>query len=176
EVTNGFNPLLIGEELLDGDNDGLTNLAEQAAGTDPLLADTDSDGLNDGDEVNTYLTNPLSNDTDGDGLTDGDEVNTYLTNPLSNDTDGDGLTDGDEVNIYMTDPLFANLPGDLAPRGAPDGKLNTADVLIMYQLVLGQIIPNAGEMLLADLNQDNEVNAGDLILSIRMALGLMPMP
>ena len=35
----------------DSDNDGLSDLAEEEAGTNPLLADTDGDGLSDGDEV-----------------------------------------------------------------------------------------------------------------------------
>jgi hypothetical protein len=35
----------------DPDNDGLTNLEEQQKGTNPILADTDGDGLADGDEV-----------------------------------------------------------------------------------------------------------------------------
>jgi HSP20 family protein len=38
-------------------------------------------------------------DTDGDGLSDGDEVNTYTTDPILADTDGDGLTDDVEVKL-----------------------------------------------------------------------------
>jgi hypothetical protein len=65
----------------DPDRDGLTNLQEFQAGTDPNNADTDGDGLNDGDEVNRYHTNPLLADTDGDGIPDGVEIQTG-TNPL----------------------------------------------------------------------------------------------
>jgi hypothetical protein len=36
----------------DDDNDGLTDVQEETLGTNPLLADTDGDGFNDGDEVN----------------------------------------------------------------------------------------------------------------------------
>ncbi|MBU0677985.1 MAG: chitobiase/beta-hexosaminidase C-terminal domain-containing protein, partial [Verrucomicrobia bacterium] len=43
--------------------------------TDPNDADSDNDGLNDGDEVNTHGTNPNSVDTDGDGHDDQTEVN-----------------------------------------------------------------------------------------------------
>ncbi|MBR4674464.1 MAG: S8 family serine peptidase, partial [Victivallales bacterium] len=43
---------------LDEDNDGLDNLGEQRAGTDPTNVDTDDDGLYDGYEV-TYMKNPL---------------------------------------------------------------------------------------------------------------------
>ncbi len=45
------------------------------------MADTDGDGLNDGDEV-TRTTNPLLADTDNDGINDGAEV-AAGTNPLS---------------------------------------------------------------------------------------------
>jgi len=36
--------------------------------------DTDSDGLNDYDELNTYKTSPYLEDTDGDGFKDGEEI------------------------------------------------------------------------------------------------------
>jgi len=42
--------------------------------------DSDSDGLNDYDELFAYYTNPKCNDTDEDGYEDGDEVN-YSTDP-----------------------------------------------------------------------------------------------
>jgi len=58
----------------DSDGDGLSNAQEQALGTDPNKSDSDTDGLNDGDEVNTYHTDPLKSDSDGDGVSDGEEV------------------------------------------------------------------------------------------------------
>ena len=64
----------------DPDSDNLNNAGELAAGTNPTVADTDSDGLNDGAEVNTHTTNPLVADTDGDGVNDGAEI-TAGTNP-----------------------------------------------------------------------------------------------
>ncbi len=102
----------------DKDHDGLTRREELALGTDPNNADTDGDGLKDGEEVNKYLTNPLKVDTDGDELSDGDEVMKYKTDPLKADTDGDGLNDGDEVLKYKTDPLKADTDGD----GLKDGE------------------------------------------------------
>jgi outer membrane protein OmpA-like peptidoglycan-associated protein/opacity protein-like surface antigen len=101
----------------DDDNDGLTNAQERRLGTNPKVADTDGDGLSDGDEVKIYHTNPLRMDTDGDGLSDGDEVLKYHTDPLKYDTDGDGLSDGDEVLKYHTDPLKVDTDGD----GLSDG-------------------------------------------------------
>ncbi len=95
----------------DPDKDGLSNRIEKELGTDPKKADTDGDGLNDGDEVNQYKTNPLKMDSDNDGLNDGFEVK-YKTDPLKADTDGDGLNDGAEVNQYKTHPLKADTDGD----------------------------------------------------------------
>jgi len=59
---------------LDTDQDGLTDCREVELGTDPLKADTDGDGLSDGDEVLKYGTNPLNPDTDGDSYPDGVEA------------------------------------------------------------------------------------------------------
>jgi outer membrane protein assembly factor BamB len=99
--------------IADSDSDGLTDGDEvNIHKTNPLIADTDSDGLTDGDEVNKYGTKPLIADTDQDGLTDGDEVNIHKTNPNLPDTDSDGLNDGDEVNKYGTDPLDADSDDD----------------------------------------------------------------
>ena len=48
---------------------------EKGAGVPVSDVDTDSDGLSDTDEINSYNTDPKNPDTDGDGLTDGEEVN-----------------------------------------------------------------------------------------------------
>lgn len=95
----------------DGDNDGLTDLEEFTHGTLPDTADSDMDGLQDGDEVATYGSDPLHADTDRDGISDSDEVasNTSLTRA---DTDGDGLTDLEEATVYQTDGTLADSDGD----------------------------------------------------------------
>ncbi|MBU1096560.1 MAG: OmpA family protein [Bacteroidetes bacterium] len=96
----------------DKDNDGLGRCEEEEIGTDPRNADTDGDGLKDGEEVKKYSTDPLKADSDGDGLTDYEEVKTYSTNPNKADTDADGLNDFDEVKKYKTDPNKADTDGD----------------------------------------------------------------
>ncbi|MDP4983659.1 outer membrane protein assembly factor BamB family protein, partial [Pseudoalteromonas tunicata] len=101
---------------LDTDNDGLSNLNEYLVTTDPLVTDTDQDGLNDGDEVNTYQTNPTEIDSDKDGLSDGDEILTHQTNPLLADSDNDGLNDFIEINTYQSNPNLADSDND----GMPD--------------------------------------------------------
>jgi hypothetical protein len=58
----------------DLDGDGVSNNAERSFGTDPRDADSDDDGLTDGDELMFYDTNPLKKDTDGDGYDDKTEI------------------------------------------------------------------------------------------------------
>ncbi len=72
--------ILFGEPV-DSDKDGLDDVREQELGVDPNKADTDNDGLTDGDEVLIWKTNPLKADTDGDTYLDGDEVR-HGYNPL----------------------------------------------------------------------------------------------
>ncbi len=124
----------------DIDGDGLTNIQEDLLGTNPLVADTDSDGL-----------------------TDGGEVNIYNTNPLIPDTDGDGLTDGEEINIYSTDPLVSD-KGDLAPLGSPDGVVNIADLLVLYRFIENFDTPNARDLVLGDINSDGILDVRDTLL------------
>ena len=66
----------------DLDNDGLINLSEAAAGTNPTLTDTDGDGMSDGWEVQFGL-NPLvadaTSDPDGDGLLNVNEFTRNLS-------------------------------------------------------------------------------------------------
>jgi len=102
----------------DPDSDGATNLEEQAAGTNPTLADTDGDGRTDGAELHTFpFSDPLDADTDNDGLTDGAEVNTHHTDPNTNDSDFDGLPDAWEISNSLNPISDA---GDNGEFGDPD--------------------------------------------------------
>ena len=66
----------------DPDLDGLTTTQEQTAGTNPLRFDSDSDGLSDPEEMQTYLTNPNLADSDSDGADDRAEL-TAGTSPIN---------------------------------------------------------------------------------------------
>ena len=90
-------PVTPEDSLADPDDDGLNNEQERQRGTDINKADTDGDGLTDGDEVRVRRTDPVRSDTDSDELTDGEEANRWKTDPLNPDTDGDSFTDGTEV-------------------------------------------------------------------------------
>lgn len=108
-LPDGYEVLILGSDPLnantysstindadyDNDSDGLSNYQEYLANSDPTKADSDYDGLNDGDEINIYFTNPLDEDTDDDKISDGDEIKLGL-NPLVPDTDNDGIPDNEE--------------------------------------------------------------------------------
>ena len=78
ELANGLNVNDPVDAFEDQDKDGLSALDEFFAGTDIYAADTDGDGVDDGEELvlgnDGYVSNPLLWDTDGDGLSDGVEV------------------------------------------------------------------------------------------------------
>jgi serine/threonine protein kinase len=101
----------------DTDQDGLSNAQETVLGTDPNMADTDGDGLKDGDEVLIYSTNPRNPDSDGDGLNDYQEIFTHKTDPNNSDSDRDGIPDGLEVAMG-TNPLVPN-PATPTPTTPP---------------------------------------------------------
>ena len=79
---------LVAEEILalqsglaDPDGDTLSTAAELSLGTDPYDEDTDNDWLRDGIEVNITRTDPLEADSDSDGSTDFTEL-LNGTNPM----------------------------------------------------------------------------------------------
>ena len=135
-----------GYNFTDRDNDGLKDWIEyHVHGTDYMDSDTDDDGLDDGEEVNTYAalgSDPLVYDPDADSDSwywfedcddeDGDRSpgHAELLDDFDNDcdflidedywvldTDNDGLTDYDEYHNITTD----HLDGDTDDDGLPDG-------------------------------------------------------
>lgn len=126
--------------------------------------DSDTDGLSDNWEFSSFgtLNETASGDYDSDGLTNLEEFSLGTT-PTAPDTDGDGVTDGDEVNLYGLDPNLSNT-GDVAPRGSPNGLVNAGDLVVMSRLVTGLLAPTTLESILADINNDSQLNAADLLL------------
>jgi len=175
EIANGLDPAVDDSALdndLDGGADGLTNLEEFLAGTNPNDSDSDNDGLLDGEEVNGTLnpfqgdqagdtattapglaTDPLVADSDNDGLNDFaelDNTNGSISNPLTNDTDGDTLLDPYEVANGL-DPTDAT--GDNGITGDPD-----IDTLTNFQEQAAGTNPNASDSDGDTLNDAEELN------------------
>jgi arylsulfatase A len=159
EDANGLNKEDPSDADLDNDTnggpDGLSNLEEFQNGTDPQIADSDEDGLQDGDEVDGTLnpwtarvkgtppgdpTDPLDADSDDDGISDGDEIaagtdpnapppNTGLVVPFV-DTDGDSYRDSAETALG-SDPNNPDDIPDFSPGATPP------NVVIIYADDLG---------------------------------------
>ena len=95
-------------------------------GTDDGYEDADEDGLTNLQEIAISL-NPVLKDTDGDGLTDGDELNKYSTNPFDPDSDRDGATDKWELdNGY--DPKVAETSFDIVKKIEVDDKIKEVKI------------------------------------------------
>ena len=95
-------------------------------GTDDGYEDADEDGLTNLQEIAISL-NPVLKDTDGDGLTDGDELNKYSTNPFDPDSDKDGATDKWELdNGY--DPKVAETSFDIVKKVEVDDKIKEVKI------------------------------------------------
>ena len=100
------------EDILDQDRDGdgLRLIDELFAyGTDPMLWDSDFDGLPDGVEV-ANGTNPAGRDSDNDGLVDGSDPDPAATTPLD-DIDGDGIPDAYENHWFGGTNVVDSLNG-----------------------------------------------------------------
>jgi hypothetical protein len=149
----------------DRDGDGLGDCDERSAGTDVADADTDDDGLTDGDEVNTHGTNPLVADSDDDGLGDGTEV-ALGTDPLDSDSDDDGLLDDVEV---------ATDSNPLDPDSDDDGILDGHDVEFIQNVINGLPVgafkngaPGQRDALNAHLNAvEKMIQSGQIAQAVR---------
>ncbi len=175
--------------LADDDGDGLSNGDELANGTMPripsgnllelvypLYLEHNADGTLTGELLpHLRATDPDSTrDSDGDGLSDFEEAfpagDYIVTDPANPDSDGDGLNDSEDP-----DPLhFLPKPndGDVAPLGSPDGRVNAADVVVLQRMLRGDIPDlTADQIAHGDLNQNGGLDAGDLVMLIRLVTG-----
>jgi uncharacterized repeat protein (TIGR01451 family)/MYXO-CTERM domain-containing protein len=116
--------------VLDSDSDGLPDTLEIQFGTDPFNADSDDDGVLDGDEpdwnVDTDgdgLINALDPDSDNDGLFDGVEMGKDCSHPDTDLSKKACRPDADQ-GATTTDPLNPDTDGGGASDGSEDANLN----------------------------------------------------
>lgn len=127
---------------LDSDSDGLSDKYERTIGTEPYLADTDGDGIDDGIEIGKNLNSPLDSDNDSiinalDFDDDNDGLPTILEdksrkytdidkdgikNHLDTDSDNDGVPDGIEAGLLNKDTNYDGIDDafGLDQQGAVD--------------------------------------------------------
>ncbi|MCK5003283.1 MAG: S8 family serine peptidase [Gammaproteobacteria bacterium] len=178
---------------LDDDNDGIPDTQDNCPNNanttqddndsdgigDACDPDDDNDGLNDVDET-TYGTDPFVVDTDGDTLSDGDEVNFHGTDPTVIDTDSDGFDDNVEIDAGSNPKDDMSIPGISSGDINGDGVVDSIDVLLSIRIALGELTPDTNQLLRGDIAPlisevpvpDGIINAADLLIIQRMALGL----
>ncbi|MCM1399316.1 MAG: DUF3289 family protein [Clostridium sp.] len=125
--------------MQDTDGDGLDDFFEMTISlTDLTLADTDNNGISDGDEdldadsltnIEEYQlgTHPLLADSDGDKLNDYEEIYVSFTNPNEKDTDEDGANDKWEIDNGFNPSVYN---ASFAISAQAEGKNITASVSI----------------------------------------------
>jgi serine/threonine protein kinase len=128
----------------DDDLDGIANYLELQNGLDKNNADTDGDGLVDGEEYYQLGTDPTSVDSDGDGLSDYTELFVTFTVPTNPDTDGDGEPDGadsDPLALPTATPTSTPLPTATATTAPPPTATGTPlPVVLEFSLA----VPESG--------------------------------
>ena len=160
ELQYGFNPL-IDDASNDSDGDGISNLDEYYAGTDPTVppSDSDGDGVPDNEDAfpadasettdtdNDGTGNNADTDDDNDKMPDDWEIQ-YGLDPLkddaSNDADGDGVSNLDEF-YADSDPV---VPQDNFEPDAPILTTPTNQLVVQLtpELKTGKFIdPNSGD-------------------------------
>jgi hypothetical protein len=90
-------------------------------------ADPDKDGLKNSEEFE-YDTDPLRADTDNDGISDGNEVFVYFTHPRIKDSNRDGTDDGASI-VACDDPI-----SDTAKKVTTQRRSEIAKLLEIWQL------------------------------------------
>jgi uncharacterized repeat protein (TIGR01451 family)/MYXO-CTERM domain-containing protein len=114
----------------DTDGDGLSDDFETQIGSDPKDADSDDDGVTDGQEANPAedtdgdgSINVLDPDSDNDGLFDGTELGFDCSNSATDASKNNCVADADN-GMTTTSPLNPDTDGGGVPDGVEDPNHN----------------------------------------------------
>jgi hypothetical protein len=141
EFVFDFDPLNLLDGEMDGDDDGLSNAAEYRLSLNPIVEDSDNDGILDGEE-----------DADNDGLTNAAELTVYQTDPRNPDSDLDGLPDEWEIT-WSFNPKSAS--------GVGEGEANAdEDDLSNFDEYLNGTNPRVSDSDGDGTNDSQEVGSG----------------
>ena len=160
---------------MDSDYDSIPDSIESITCTSSYDADTDDDGLSDGDEdtnkngfVDADETNPCNSDSDNDGIQDGTESGIVF--PVA-DPDGVDFLSGTNESIFQpdldptttTNALLADTDGDGFDDGVEDPNNNG-------RVDAGESDPNDENSypVIGDVNGDGSVNLSDAIFAFQI--------
>jgi len=153
-----------GELLVETDLDGNV-LLEYLYLNGQLLAvyspDDDQDGIPNQEEAEQG-TLPINTDSDGDGLLNTAEWFEHGTDSANADSDGDGIDDGVEIAAGTSPVNAGTFPGDGDIN--EDSTTNLGDLVLLYRMVMGTLTPTPAQLTRADMNQDGQLNAADILL------------
>lgn len=147
--------------------------------------DADGDGL-DGFAEAGQRTSGFSVDTDGDGFVDGTDgvvsVASYPGGGNATDLDGGGFVDGEGFGDPADASIHPGMPGDVAPLGAPDGRVNAGDAAVALQISADPGLPasqlsGARQAIAegaADADEDGDIDAADALRVLHEATGNNP--
>ena len=141
-----------------GINNQIQNFVEENSITFPILFDPGSPGgVLGGDTYDLYYLPNDGSPYPRDFIVDQQGILKYANNEI--DT---------EWMLYVLDELVGNniLPGDLNS----DTLINVVDVLIMVNIILGELIPMTDQFTAGELNGDGVINVVDVIILVNMIL------
>lgn len=172
------NKLSITDADDDSDGDKLTNKEELSYKTNPLLSDSDLDGVNDYDEVKKYMTDPNNDDSDNDNIIDGDEIKLGLkpntdksngTTPDNQRTFKQNITESDEILSYINvDDNPYELSIDIVSAGIAEKELSVSFGEFSNCSENEKII---GKSVLLDYNNNLSVDSAKIYFSPRKIEG-----
>ncbi len=132
---------------VDTDGDGLSDPQEGFIGSDPNDADSDNDGVVDGDEPNFNndvdedgVPSVLDADSDDDGLKDGTEAGITIPHADTNVSEGNFVADADPTT--KTNPQLLDTDGGGVPDGFEDFNPNIPSLDLNGRVDNGEGDPN----------------------------------
>ena len=160
----GFDAVNGADASLDTDADGLLNVDEFAVGARPNLADSDMDGVVDGDDNCIITPNPNQHDGNMDGAGDACDANDFAASIAVGDLNGNGSTD--YVLVYTNTQAIIGAVKDGRTNESVGAELLEFAPLSQQQPIKAIAVPNInseGDIGVALLS---ETQSGEIVVLV----------